>query len=155
MLRKFRIFPRNSPKKLCFRVVVDAFRVVDRVGTNSFRCESLTTGRKELLSGDVLIKLRHHTEESARQLCLRMEEAQMRNEARVDRPRTRASARAEEGAEAGGSVSAVSRHSLSSHRSISSLSFISSLASRRVRSLIYVGESASGGDEEGIDVLEL
>ena len=89
-LKKRSSFPRNLPRKLCFCIVVDAFRVDSRVGTNSFRCTSLLTGRTEVLVGDHLIKLRSHDEESARALCRRMEEAQMRNDARAGPPQTHA-----------------------------------------------------------------
>ena len=49
-------FWTGAPRKLQFRVDEDAFEIVSRVATNSFRCVSIVDGRVQLLPGDHLVK---------------------------------------------------------------------------------------------------
>ena len=95
-LRKRTSWASNSPRKQGVRVVIDAFEVESRVATNSFRCRSLIDGSVAVMAGDVLVKLKNFTHQSARELCARMTAA-MDRAATVPEPRlTRARARAAE-----------------------------------------------------------
>ena len=49
-------FWTGAPRKLQFKVDEDAFQVVSRVATNSFRCVSVVDGRVQILPGDHLVK---------------------------------------------------------------------------------------------------
>ena len=90
-LRKRTTWPSSTPKKLGWKIVVDAYRVTSRVATNSFRVTSLLTQREFVFPGDILIKVRMKTEEELVELCRRMEEVAERNSARPSRPMTRRS----------------------------------------------------------------
>ena len=56
-LRKRTTFSADSPRKLQFRRMVDAFEVERRVATNSFRCKSVVDGASHIFAGDHLIRL--------------------------------------------------------------------------------------------------
>ena len=77
-LKKRTVFPTNSPKKLAYKVIIDAFKIKSRVATNAYVCESLITKNKLTLPGDQLIKLRGLNEEETIQLVRRMEDAATR-----------------------------------------------------------------------------
>ena len=94
VLKKKTSFKKNSPKKLQYRVIVDAFIIVGRIATNAFRVESLITGEIKVMPGDSLVKLSGHDAESARRLVARMEEVAMRADGEYELPETRARARA-------------------------------------------------------------
>ncbi len=93
-LRKRTSWPSNSPRKQGWRVVIDAFQVVSRIATNSFRCRSVVDQGICVLAGDVLIKLKNFDEQSARALCARMTAAMERSNTVVEPRMTRARARA-------------------------------------------------------------
>ena len=57
-LKKRTSFPMNSPKKLCHKIVVDAYEVMQRVATNSFRVKSILSGENSIVPGDHLQKVR-------------------------------------------------------------------------------------------------
>ena len=78
-LRKRTSWPTSTPWKLGFRVVIDAFRIVARVATNSFRCESIVTNEISILPGDLLVRVRGHDESSLSELVRRMNEASQRH----------------------------------------------------------------------------
>ena len=69
--------------KLCWKVIVDAFKIVARVATNAFKVKSLTTGEQFHFPGDLLIKIRM-TEDSAVKLVKSMEDAVIRNRPKPD-----------------------------------------------------------------------
>ena len=99
VLKKRSVWPAGTPKKLGYRIVIDAFRVTARVATNSFKCTSLIDGGEYVLPGDVLVRVRNQTEDSLRELVQRMEEAAERNTTGPTGvvTRSRAAARAETG----------------------------------------------------------
>ena len=78
-LRKRTSWPTSTPWKLGFRVVIDAFRIIARVATNSFRCESIVTNEISILPGDLLVRVRGHDESSLSELVRRMNEASQRH----------------------------------------------------------------------------
>ena len=49
-------FWTGAPRKLQFKVDEDAFEIVSRIATNSFRCVSVIDGRVIVLPGDQLVK---------------------------------------------------------------------------------------------------
>ena len=57
-LKKRTVFPTSAPKKLAHRCTIEAFEVMARVATNSFRCVSLVDGSTKIIPGDFLIRLR-------------------------------------------------------------------------------------------------
>ena len=88
-LKKRTTWPVNTPRKLGYRIVIDAFKVLKRIATNTFLCASLLTGDEEILPGDHLVRVRGFDETSLRQLCVRMEEAAMRSSATIGPRMTR------------------------------------------------------------------
>ena len=72
-------FPAHAPRKLAFKLVVDAFKVISKVATNSFRVESLLTKRQTIIPGDHLIKTRHLDASSLIELCREMERVTVQN----------------------------------------------------------------------------
>ena len=82
-------FPVNAPKKLAFKVLIEAYEVKQRVATNSFRCESLLTGEISVIAGDLLIKTKNLSKDELIALCAEMQEAAIRNAARSTRRTTR------------------------------------------------------------------
>ena len=72
-LKKRTSFPTHSPKKLSYKLVVDAFKVVDKVATNNFRVKSIISGDVIILPGDQLVKVVALDEEELRGLCREME----------------------------------------------------------------------------------
>ena len=83
VLKKRTSFPSGAPVKLCWKVIVDAFKIVARVATNAFKVKSLTTGEQFHFPGDLLIKIRM-TEDSAVKLVKSMEDAVIRNRPKPD-----------------------------------------------------------------------
>ena len=67
-LRKRTIFPVGAPKKLCHKLKIEAYKILKRVATNSFRVVSVVTGVEEILPGDLLCKVKRFDEEGLRQL---------------------------------------------------------------------------------------
>ena len=80
-LRKRTSFASSSPKKLAFRINIDAYKITSKVATNSFRAKSLVSGLEEVLPGDVLIKVTSLGEEELRTLVAEMEGLAARNAA--------------------------------------------------------------------------
>ena len=72
-LKKRTTFASDSPKKLQYRRVVDAFEVERRVATNSFRCKSVVDGVSRIFAGDHLIKLAGFNRQRALALVESME----------------------------------------------------------------------------------
>ena len=77
-LRKRTVFPTNSPKKLCYKVLVDGYKIMAKVATNHFRVKSVVNGTETTLPGDVLVKVSALTEQELVQLCREMEKATVR-----------------------------------------------------------------------------
>ena len=92
-MKKKTSFPRGAARKLCAKLVVDAYRIVSRVGTNSFRVESVIDGETSILPGDHLVRMRGHDESSVRRLCEEMERTLRRSDARATLPETRSRTR--------------------------------------------------------------
>ena len=86
-------FAKGIQKKLAFKLQKNAFEVMDRVGTNTFRCKSILTDDICILPGDLLLITRNQTKEDLLRLCERMEEMATKNEASNSPPMTRRRAR--------------------------------------------------------------
>ena len=82
-IQKRTSFPAHVPRKLAFRVVIDAFEVTARVATNAFRVKSIITGNEQVLAGDFLIKIRGMDQDALRALCQEMERVSARNASRA------------------------------------------------------------------------
>ena len=74
-LRKRTVFPTSSPKKLCYKVLVDGYKIISKVATNHFRVRSVVNGRETTLPGDVLVKVSALNERELVELCNEMERA--------------------------------------------------------------------------------
>ena len=85
-LRKRTIFPTSSPRKLCYKITVDGYRIVAKTGTNSFRCESIINKQETIIAGDHLIKINGLTEEELKSLCEEMESTAAREALSNSRP---------------------------------------------------------------------
>ena len=121
VMKKKSSFPRGAARKMCAKLVVDAFEITSRVATNAFRCKSVISGEETILSGDHLVRLRNYDRESVILLCREMERTQRNTDARAELPRTRARVRIDDNAD-NSDIDAVSA---SSHRrfNVSSLTF--------------------------------
>ena len=84
-LKRRTTFPSSAPRKLCYKLNFEVYKITDKVATNSFRCIELRTNIQSVQSGDSLVKLRDLTEEEAIQLVSEMERTAAR-EAAFDRP---------------------------------------------------------------------
>ena len=91
-IQKRTSYPAHTPRKLAFRVVIDAFEVTARVATNAFRVTSIITGDEQVLAGDLLIKIRGMEKDDLRALCQEMERVAARNSSRVTARVTRSMA---------------------------------------------------------------
>ena len=78
-LRKRTSFASSTPRKLAFKINIDAYQVVSKVATNAFRCRSIIDGGTSVLPGDVLIKVAALNEGELRRLVLEMEALATRN----------------------------------------------------------------------------
>ena len=78
-LKKKMRFPNNVNKKLAFKLHIDCFKIMSRVGTNSFRCQSLRDGNNQVLPGDVLVRVKSLDEAGLLELCREMEKIASRN----------------------------------------------------------------------------
>ena len=85
-IQKRTSFPAHIPRKLAFRVVIDAFEVTARVAINAFRVKSIITGNEQILVGDFLIKIRRMDQDALRALCQEMECVSTRNASRATGP---------------------------------------------------------------------
>ena len=92
-LRKRTVFPSQAPKKLCYKIAMDAYRVTSKVGTNAFRVESLIDGTTAVLPGDHLIKVAGLNENELITLCREMEAAAAREALETEAPEERRSTR--------------------------------------------------------------
>ena len=79
VLKKRTSYPLGSPKKLCHKMTIDAYIVIERVASNSYRVRSLIDNKIYILPGDLLVRLRHHSKEDAIQLVKGMQEIVDRN----------------------------------------------------------------------------
>ena len=85
-LRKRTIFPSQAPKKLCYKITMDAYRVTSKVGTNAFRVKSLISGTTAVLPGDHLIKVAGLNEDELITLCREMEAVAAREALETETP---------------------------------------------------------------------
>ena len=95
VLKKKTTFPTHSPKKLAFKVVIQAYKVIARLATNTFRVQSIVDNSLEIQPGDHLIRLTNMSEEQVLKLVRSMEKTSQVNTAVTDRAQTRAMKRAE------------------------------------------------------------
>ena len=80
-LRQRTSFAASSPRKLQFKLKIEAYRVVSKVATNAFRVVSIISGDTCVLPGDVLIKVSALNEDKLSALCHEMEATAARNAA--------------------------------------------------------------------------
>ena len=73
VLRKRTSFPKSSPKKLCYKVIFEPFKVINKVASNSYRCKSLINQTEIIIPGDGIVKLGKMSEQEAILLCAKME----------------------------------------------------------------------------------
>ena len=73
-LRKRTSFQSHSPRKLQYKLHLDAYIIVAKIATNNFRVESLMNGETSFLSGDCLVKVNGFSRESLARLCNAMTE---------------------------------------------------------------------------------
>ena len=97
VLKKRTSFAKNVTKKTAYKLAIDAYRVIARVATNSFRVKSLMDDAISCLPGDQLIKVSNLDEDGMRQLVHLMESSAAKGLPQPSRPRTRAGAAAEVG----------------------------------------------------------
>ena len=93
-LKKRTSFPANAPRKLAFKIIADAYEVKSKVGSNSYRVESLLTGEEAVLPGDHLIKTRNLSAVDLVELCKEIERVSIMNQQRPSKRLTRSSANA-------------------------------------------------------------
>ena len=72
-LKKRTVFPSHAPRKLCYKVNFEIWKVKSRVATNSYRMTNLRDGTEIVIAGDILVKLNNITEEEALDMCDEME----------------------------------------------------------------------------------
>ena len=92
VLKKRTSFAKNVTKKTAYKLAIDAFIVIARVATNSFRVRSLMDDAVYCLPGDQLIKVSNLDEEGMRKLVHSMEPSAAKGLPLPSRPRTRARA---------------------------------------------------------------
>ena len=94
VLRRRTSFPQGAPKKLCYKVIFEPFKVINKVASNSYRCKSLINQIEIIVPGDGIVKLGKLSEQEAIALCSRMEARAAKEAASNNTPRvTRQSAR--------------------------------------------------------------
>ena len=71
-LKRRTSFPKGVPKKLAFQIEMKGYVVMSKVATNAFRCRDVMSGETVILPGDLLVRLRHHSEESVKRLVAEM-----------------------------------------------------------------------------------
>ena len=72
-LKKRTVFPTHSPKKLCYKINFEVWKVKSRVATNSYRVTDLRSNKEMIVAGDILVKLNNITEQEALDMCEEME----------------------------------------------------------------------------------
>ena len=72
-MKKRTVFPTNAPRKFCYKVNFEIWKMKSRVATNSYRMLNLKTGQEMIIAGDILVKLNHLNEQEALNLCDEME----------------------------------------------------------------------------------
>ena len=72
-LRKRTVFPTQSPRKLCYKLTMNCYRITSKLGTNAWRCISLIDGETAVLPGDHLVQVKGLTESELVALCREME----------------------------------------------------------------------------------
>ena len=84
-LKRRTTFPTSSPKKLCYKLNFEVYKIDSKIATNSFKCTELRTNSQSVLAGDALVRLNGLTEDEAIQLVTEMERTAAR-EATFDAP---------------------------------------------------------------------
>ena len=80
-LRRRTSFAPSAPKKLQFRLKIEAYEITSKLATNAFHACSLMDNRCVVLPGDVLIKVASLSKEELRALCREMETIAARSNA--------------------------------------------------------------------------
>ena len=80
VMRKRTSFPAHSPKKLAFKLKIEAYRVKSKIATNTYRCESILTGEEIVSAGDNLLRVKNINEDELRGLIRAMEEVARKND---------------------------------------------------------------------------
>ena len=83
-IQKRTSFPTNVPRKLCFKILVDAFEVKSRISTNAYRVESLISGESRVVAGDLLIRMRGLSVAELKELVDDMNRVAARNASRAN-----------------------------------------------------------------------
>ena len=79
VLKKRTSYPMGSPRKLCHKMTIDCYKVIERVASNSYKVRSLIDDKEYILPGDLLVRLRHHDEGEAIKLVKEMKKIVERN----------------------------------------------------------------------------
>ena len=146
-MKKRTSFPRGAAKKLCAKLVVDAYRILSRVGTNSFRVQSVVDGEISIFPGDHLVRMRGHDEASVRRLCEEMERTLRRSDAHASLPETRSRTRGRPAADEDANISSI--------MTISSQPFSTTISTQLVRFDEFNNDEGNGDDDSvGDGVLE-
>ena len=93
VLKKKTTFPTHSPRKLAFKIVIQAYKVIARLATNTYRVKSIVDETLEIQPGDHLVRLTNMREDQV--LKRLMEKTSQMNMAVTDRAQTRAMRQAE------------------------------------------------------------
>ena len=72
-MKKRTVFPANAPRKYCYKINFEIWKMKSRVATNSYRMINLKTGHEMIIAGDILVKLNHLNDDEALALCDEME----------------------------------------------------------------------------------
>ena len=97
VLRKRTSFPVGVVKKQAFKVSLDGYRVMARLATNTFSCESVMDGSTSILPGDLLVRVRDQTDESLRELVESMINVSKRTDQRETKRKTRSTTERDDG----------------------------------------------------------
>ena len=95
VLKKKTTFPTYSPRRLAFKVVIQAYKVIPRLATNTYRVQSIVDDALEIQPGDHLVRLTNMSEDQVLKLVRSMEKTSQMNTAVTDKAQTRAMKRAE------------------------------------------------------------
>ena len=57
ILQRRTSFPKSAPCKLCYKVIFEPFKVLNKVASNSYRCKSLINQCEIIVPGDGIVKL--------------------------------------------------------------------------------------------------
>ena len=87
-MKKRTSFWGSVPRKLQFKLDEDAFEIVSKIATNSFKCASIIDGEIAILPGDQLVKSTL-TKEQLASLLEKLRRVRESTSQRPDRPSTR------------------------------------------------------------------